>query len=70
MLPSLLESSAEPNSLFGPGTGAIHLDSVACTGTEDSIFNCVYDMDTSDCSHTQDAGITCQTECKLATTLL
>ena len=49
-------------SHYGRGSGPIHLDNVACTGTEDALVNCTYDSDTSDCSHFEDAGVLCQGE--------
>ena len=53
------DAYANVSAAFGAGTGAIHLDNVACTGTEGNVTSCVYDTDTSDCSHTEDAGVTC-----------
>ena len=44
---------------FGSGSTVIHLDDVTCTGTETSLLRCSYDIDTTDCSHTQDAGVRC-----------
>ena len=52
------------SAAFGQGTGSIHLDNVACVGTEDTITDCVYDADTSDCSHARDAGVTCSANCE------
>ena len=37
---------------------------MACIGTETSLTDCVFDSDTSDCSHVQDAGIICSLECE------
>ena len=44
---------------FGSGSTVIHLDDVTCTGTETSLLRCSYDIDTTDCSHAQDAGVRC-----------
>ena len=45
---------------FGAGEGTIMLDNVACTGTEESIADCYHrGYQTSDCSHTEDAGVIC-----------
>ena len=45
---------------YGQGTGPIHMDNVACTGTENALLNCTYDSDSSDCYHFEDAGVLCQ----------
>ena len=50
---------AIPNAAFGRGSGAIVLDNVACTGSEQRLINCPYDSHTADCSHSQDAGVRC-----------
>jgi len=51
---------AYSNARFGRGTGLIHLDDVACTGTESRLVNCSYDPSTIDCSHSEDAGARCR----------
>ena len=45
---------------YSQGTGPIFLDNVACSGGESRLIDCTYDDHTSDCSHIEDAGITCQ----------
>ena len=47
------------NARFGQGSGAILLDNVACTGTEEKLVNCPYDSHTGDCFHSEDAGLRC-----------
>ena len=47
------------NARFGPGTGPIHLDDVACTGMEAGITDCPYNRDTSGCLHIEDVSVTC-----------
>ena len=46
---------------FGRGTGSILMDEVGCQGTEDSIFDCTYNLqhESSD-THDNDVGITCR----------
>ena len=56
------DATAYSFARYGQGTGPIHLDNVACTGTEDALVNCTYDSDTSDCSHFEDASVLCQRE--------
>ena len=37
----------------------IYLDDVQCSGNEARLIDCVYDSQTSDCSHSRDAGVRC-----------
>ncbi len=59
MFISPVGAMAITDGTFGVGEGAIHFDNLACIGSETSVFDCVVDTDTSDCSHVQDAGIIC-----------
>ena len=45
---------------YGHGTIPILLDNVGCRGTESQLIDCTYDSNTLDCSHREDAGVTCQ----------
>ena len=47
------------NAAFGGGSGAILLDNVACTGSEESLVLCTYDPHTADCTHSEDASVRC-----------
>jgi hypothetical protein len=58
------DAVAFSNARFGPGTGPIHLDDVQCTGREMNITDCMYDPDSSDCVHNEDASIMCSPDCK------
>ena len=46
---------------FGAGTGSIHLDNVACSGSESNLIDCSHDSNVN-CTngHSQDAGVRCQ----------
>ena len=52
---------ARSQAFFGQGTGAILLDQVGCTGNETRIVDCSSNpIGVHDCSHSEDAGVTCQ----------
>ena len=44
---------------FGEGSGTIFIDNVQCTGSEARLVDCNYDPNTSDCQHSEDAGVRC-----------
>lgn len=53
------EVMAYSNAQFGEAQLPILLDDVACTGSETRVVDCPYDTNTTDCSHSQDAGTRC-----------
>lgn len=59
------DATAISNAFYGRGSGPIHLDDVACTGTETNVLQCRYDPVTSDCGHSEDAGVQCVIDSKL-----
>ena len=50
---------------FGQGTGRIWLDDVRCTGRETTLSSCSHRGwgRLFSCSHSEDAGVYCQSEC-------
>lgn len=47
---------------LGMGGGPIALGSVSCTGEESLVNQCVNSTDITDCTHTNDVGIVCQSK--------
>ena len=47
--------------MFGEGTGSVWLDNVRCSGIEERLVDCPRNLGTHDCSHYEDAGVTCTT---------
>ncbi|KAL1275650.1 hypothetical protein QQF64_035273 [Cirrhinus molitorella] len=48
------------NAHFGPGSGQIWMNNVACSGSEPTLKNCRSDgWGVSDCGHHEDAGVRC-----------
>ena len=45
----------------GPGSGSIHMDNVACAGTEQRLIDCPY-HDAPNCFHHEDAGVACESD--------
>ena len=61
---SIVGAIARSQAFFGQGTGAILLDQVGCTGNETRLVDCSSNpIGIHDCSHFEDAGVTCQSMC-------
>ncbi|CAC5424589.1 unnamed protein product [Mytilus coruscus] len=52
-----------PADLIRDGQGAIWLNEVKCSGSESKLLNCIYNKDTTRCSHYHDVGIHCFLNC-------
>lgn len=53
---------AYSNARFGPGTGPIVINNLACIGNEATIGDCMSDGFgvIGSCTHSEDAGVMCQ----------
>ena len=52
------------NAYYGSSPGSIYLNNVQCTGDELSLLNCSFSTATDECTHEQDAGVSCSgTKC-------
>lgn len=51
-------ATALSRASFGPGMGAIVLDDLSCSGTENSLFECPHTA-AHNCLHVEDAGVQC-----------
>ena len=56
-----LDSTAQSGGTYPVGTGPIWGTNVVCTGEEGRLVDCGFNSDTSSCSHSNDAGVTCNT---------
>ncbi|XP_078069940.1 neurotrypsin isoform X5 [Mustelus asterias] len=53
-------AKARPLAYFGDGVGPIHMDNVKCTGTEQTLSDCIkQDIGTHNCRHSEDASVIC-----------
>jgi len=69
--PVSADASAIPAAHFGQGHGPVAMNAVNCTGMEGRLDDCNYDSTAlTACSHSHDASVQCETECKLFTALM
>ena len=55
-------TSAPARAFFGQGSGPIHYDDVACTGSETRLADCSHrGIGAHNCGHYEDAGVVCDT---------
>ncbi|XP_063962816.1 deleted in malignant brain tumors 1 protein-like isoform X2 [Lytechinus pictus] len=58
---------AVSRAFYGPGSGEIALDNVACTGDEASLVECQHaGLGTNNCGHSEDAGVICSVNVRLS----
>ena len=56
---------------YGEGSGTVWMSNLACTGSESSISECPHiGWGQTSCSHSQDAGVTCGSECYMQCTYI
>ena len=53
-------AASQSNAYFGEGEGAIHLDSVECSGLENRLIECGMNYSDNSTSHSLDVGVKCQ----------
>ena len=67
----LVGAQSESNAIFGQGSGSIWLSDVGCNGTEGRLLDCSTGaVGGHTCSHSDDAGVTCNTSKLLVLPLL
>ena len=56
-------TSARTRAFFGQGSGSIHYDNVACTGSETRLADCSHlGIGVHNCGHNEDAGVVCDAQ--------
>lgn len=60
----LLDVRTFGGSKYGSGIGPVYLRDLQCSGNESSLIYCPGNTDTNECSHSDDAGLRCDGECK------
>ena len=55
-----VDARARNEAYFGEGSGLIHLDDVACDGSEKRLLDCTRKTRQHDCGHYEDAGVQCR----------
>ena len=53
-------TSALLNAFYNSSSGPIYLDNVQCTGNEESLEFCELSREIDGCTHSEDAGVSCQ----------
>ena len=64
----VIDAVAQRGGTYAAGTGPIWGSNVICTGEEGRLVDCGFNSDTSLCTHSNDAGATCNITGKQLTT--
>ena len=56
-------ASSFSHAFYGASSGPIHLTSVQCVGNEQSLAQCSYTNNIHECTHEEDAGVSCLGKC-------
>ena len=64
-----IEPEAYGNATFGEGQGYIYIKNIQCNGSESSLGDCrASEVGVHDCTHSEDAGVRCQSMCACVST--
>lgn len=63
---SILGARPNDTTLFGPGAGPIYGTDIGCTAEESRLVDCNSNSVVTSCSHSNDAGVTCNRDCTYA----
>ena len=55
----LSDALAVPGAQYGQGNGTVHLDRFFCSGDEKYLTDCIHAPASTNCLHSQDAGVVC-----------
>ena len=58
-LPTVTGVTVLKNAHFGQGTGPVHLNNIRCSGSEIRLTDCAAEQELQQCTHENDAGVTC-----------
>lgn len=68
---NLSDSVPFSRAFFGSGASAIHLDDMACVGSEETLAQCNHSgIGRHNCNNFEDAGVLCIGECSFKTSCL
>ena len=59
----LSDATAVSGAQYGQGNGTVHLDRFFCSGDEKYLTDCIHMRASTNCPHSQDAGVVCSGMC-------